>query len=571
VKETSYAEVIHEHVLAFETGDKQVWDKLLKNYQGKFHTENTGDSESALLVTSVNIIYAVMETALASLLPANPAITANATNPIETPKLAAAETFTNKALEACAYRRQMELFVFDAVLYGRGIVKTAWDTETDWPVAQHVEAGSVFFDLLSRDPKNFRYWFESTVVTEEEFQARVKAGKYSKKVAKDASPTVYPNWMVKQVGNDGIRNRLRNYRPWYNVFEVYDVEAGRLAHVLEGFSEPLMTDGLVYVPYDRLALTENGEDGRGLSEIALISPNQEEVNHLLTYWLNIVRACVPKGVFDPSALDEEQFAKAAQAGLATWSPVGTRGGKTFQESLAEFPVPRVPPEALALLDKVWGNINFVSALAEAQRGQVTGARTATELALIEGQLRNRLSPRKHRIDAITESVAQKMLLLMQRYKTKKEVLQITGQAGWTPLKPADLTGVKTKFSVVPYDPVESNKAVVQEKFLTLLSFLINNSEVDQRNLLKAVIEIFDNPTLRKYNILKAFPVEEALPAGAGGGPPSGVGVQAASDVPPSTLRDIQMEAISNAQLGSAAMESPLIPGPGVPAGMPQLV
>lgn len=536
MRPSEYRNTIDRHVLNFETNDRRRWDDLLRFYQGRFWTEETGDSESEWMRTSVNLTFAITETALSTLIPPNPAVTALARNATEEGRIKAAEAFVNLALDVSDYRAEQGIYVQDAVLYGRGVTKTSFSPKHDLPIVRAADNRSVFFDLTARREDDIRYWIEATLLSEDQFLARVggkdaAGGDYSREAAADVTPDTFPKWMLRGLPKNLAQQEMANFQKWVTVYEFYDMERGKVVHMAAGSDRVLMEDDLIYNPFDILTLNSNGVDCRGLSEIALISPNQEEVNNLLTYWLNIVRLSVPKGVYDPGGVEEDGLAKAAAAPLGSWTPVRTLGGRSIADSLGQFPTPQVPADALALLEKVWNNINIVSALADAQRGQVTGARTATELALVQGELRNRLRSRQNKIDRLTASVAKKMLFLMQRFMSEEKVLQVTGRDGWTPVAPDTIVGIDAAFKVVPYSPMESNRAVVQEQFLQLLQFLGNNPAVDQRKLGQVAVEIFDNPELRRHDIFlpeqppapapgAPAPLDAALPATPPGGDPS---------------------------------------------------
>lgn len=563
---------IESHVRIYEADEKPIFDKLTAWYQGRFYTAKTGDSESEKLVTSVNLIFAILQTALSSLIPANPAVTAVARSPANEGQVKAIEAVTNLALDTGDYRDEQGFYVFDSVLLGRGVTKTTWDAKTDLPTCLACDPRVVFFDRTTRRQKHIRYWIEATLLSVEEYRKRFLPGEdgqapmYTGEENRLAEPDAYPKWMLPTTNGSSNMDELKNFQKWYLVYEHYDVDASKVCHMLAGHDEPLMVDEMLYCPYDILTLNQNGEDCRGLSEIALISPNQEEVNSLLTFWLNIVRAAVPKGCFDPGGVDGEQLQDAIGAGLGTWSPLQSKNGKPIGENLAHFPMPTVPADAFNLLEYTNGNISKVSALAAAQRGQVTGARTATELALIQGEIRNLLASRQRQIDKMTVSIVGKFLFLMQKFKSKASVAEVTGEEGWQPIEAATLRGVEATFKVVPYSPLESNRAVVQEQFKDLLQFLVQNPEVDQRQLLKAIIEIFDNPALRKFNLLR--PEQVAPTPGAGpGGPelPPGPGTSVAAGPTPLPAA---MQAVSDAQAGPALTNAGLIAPPGPPVGGP---
>lgn len=521
MRPSEYKTTIDRHIAVFENGDKKINDDLLRMYQGKFWTEETGASESDLLKTSVNLTFAITETALSTLVPPNPQVTALARSPMVEDRIKATEAFANFCLDASNYRDEQTLYTFDAVTYGRGVTKTSWSTKTDLPVVRSVDTRGFFFDLSARRESDMRYMIETTLVGEDEFRARG----YDAAKAAEVEPDTYPKWMLRNLNSSVNRNDLKNFQRWVTVYEIYDLERGKVVHMAANSDTILMEDDLLYNPYDIATLNYNGEDCRGQSEIALISPNQEELNHLLTYWLNIVKHSVPKGMFDPSNLDAEQLAKAIAAPLGSWSPVAGRNNVPIAQSLGAFPMPQVPTDALALIDKVWSNIEVVSALAAAQRGQVTGARTATELALIEGQLRNRLSSRTRKLDRITESVAGKMLFLAQRFMSEEKLVQITGREGWHPVHPDTLVGVNAAFKMQPYSPIETNRMVVQEQLTELFKILANNPAIDQRKLARVMIDSFDNPYLRNRDVF--LPEQPPAP------PPAPPGVDpSAAPAPP---------------------------------------
>lgn len=518
MRPTEYPVTIKRHIAAFENGDKKIHDNILANYQGRFWTAESGESEADLLKTSVNLIFAITETALSTLIPANPQVTLLARNPQLEERTKAAEGFVNLALDASDYRSEQILYTQDAVLYGRGPTKTVWNPKTDLPEVRALDMRNLFFDLTARRERDIRYWIEATLVGEDEFRTRGYEFK------QDIIADTYPKWMLSKAGGGAPNSRddLKNFQKWVTVYEIYDMERGKVVHVAAGHEGTiLMEDDILYCPYDLASLNNNGEDCRGLSEIALISPNQEEINHLLTYWLNIVRHSIPKGGFDKGGMDADQVAAAVSAPMGSYSPLESKNGKPIRENFMEWPTPKVPADALALLDKVWNNIEVVSALAAAQRGQVTGARTATELALIEGQLRNRLSSRTKRLDRVTESVAGKMLLLAQKFMREEKMVQLTGREGWHPVAPDTLLGVQAAFKVVPYSPMESNRMVIQEQFLKLMEFLRENPVVDQGKLAKVAVRVFDNPELRNEDIFLP-PPPVAPPGMPGGGAPGGM-------------------------------------------------
>lgn len=511
MKLSEYRPTIDRHVQSFKSTEKLAFDRLLRFYQGKFYSdrESAGPTESELLVTSINLTFAITETALSTLVPRNPQVTALSRGPAPGESLKGMEGVVNLALDHSDYYSELVLAVQDAVLYGRGILKTVWDEKNDLPLVRACDMRAVFFDLTARRPSDIRYWVEATVISEDEFKSRIKNGLY-KPWANSIHGDTYPKWLGYDLGTAVSRQQLKDWQNWITVYEVYDIESNRVVHMHLDHDEPLLEDALLYCPYSVLTLNNNGEDCRGLSDIALISDNQEELNHIRTYLLNIARLSIPKTGYDSTALQSDDVAVAQEAPVGSMVGIRTTGGKGIAESFYAWPMPQPPGALFEMATSLEKSIATVSALADAQRGQVTGARTATELALVEGQLRNRLSARQRKIDTVTIQVAEKMAFLAMKFMQEEKVVEFTGYSDAEPIHPSSLENVRAKFKVVPYSPMESNRAVLQEQFKAAMQFLLNNPYVDALEVTKQFLEVFQlSPRLLK---------PEQTPQGAPGMP-----------------------------------------------------
>ena len=84
MKTTEYLPTVQRHIEVFRSTEKLAFDRLLRFYQGKFYSDREagGPSESQLITTSINLTYAIVETALSTLTPRNPQITAMMEPPV---------------------------------------------------------------------------------------------------------------------------------------------------------------------------------------------------------------------------------------------------------------------------------------------------------------------------------------------------------------------------------------------------------------------------------------------------------------------------------------------------------
>lgn len=566
--------------------ERAQWDEARAWLQGRFWSTVTGDSEWKQIKTSSNIAFALVETAVASLVPRHPQITCQPRMPMNPDDMLAREKYVNMALDACKFRRELHLSIQDCVLCGRAIYKTTWSRTLGRPIVRAVDPRSVIFDLTARRPEDIKYWCEVTVLSQDEFDARVESGFY--KIPKGKSiprGDAYPKWLNDSDGMSGGDQpagatsatggykRLRNWQPWITIYEWYDVPTGKVQHWHADFDKPLFEESEPYIPFTLYSLNSNAQDCRGLSEILLVKPNIEAVNRLLSYMMMLVRLQVPRVLFDSGIITEEQVATLMAAEPGAWVAFALKNGAAIASAFAQAPVPNIPPEVQLLLSKEENIISYVSAMAEAARGQVTGAKTATELALIEGQLRTRLQARQANVDEATADVAAKILYLAGQ-KLEMPVMVKTGADAsgnpvWTEVKPSQLADMGVLFEVVPYTPLDNNRAVVEERFLAQLPIIAQRPNVDQVLLNEEIAR-----TLRlNPKLFQAAPPPE-MP-GAGADPMAGM-MPDASVMQNATPEELaQLAALSRNAPGpsdlppqmaniSDATGTPAVPQPGAP-------
>jgi hypothetical protein len=582
--------LINQHLQAMLNNEREQWDEARAWMQGRYWTPLSGQSEWEVMKTSSNIAFALVETAVASMVPRHPQITCQPRLPMDPDDVLARERYVNMALDASKFRRELHLSVQDCVLCGRSIYKTTWSRSLKRPIVRAIDPRSLIFDLTARRVEDIKYYCEVTVISKEEFDRRVTEKYYTLPQGKSAPEgDKYPAWLQDSDGmtgtgpsttsGSGYRD-LRNWQPWITIYEWYDTVEKRMTHWHDGFDKPLLDLPNEYVPYTLYSLNSNAQDCRGLSEILLVKPNIEAVNQLLSYMMILVRLQIPRILYNAGLITQEEVAKLQGAEPGAWVgfslPPG--GAAAIRDAFAQAPIPNIPPEVQLLLSKEESIISYVSAMAEAARGQVTGARTATELALIEGQLRTRLQARQANVDDATVDVGAKMLYLAGKKLEEPVQLRIgsdaQGNPTWAAIKPSQLADVDVLFEVVPYSPLDNNRAVVEERFLAQLPILAGRPNCDQALLNDEIVRVLrTNPKLFQ---VAPPPPPEALPVDGAAGPmggliPSQAVVEGASPKelaetaalsrggPPPSEMPPQMAAISDA--GAAPSSTPT-PQPG---------
>ena len=563
--------LIDQHKRYYEEFEKKNFDKARRYYRGEFWSREQRRSVANIeetLYCSKNLIYAIADTAISALLGPNPQVAANPRNPKSFDMVPAINGLLEYIFDTNKLRRRAATALIDAVLCKRGIFKTGWSTRRDMPLVKIVDPSALFFDLTVRDVDDIRYWLEATVVPYSEFRKRVESGQYSAPNINEVQPDRYPRWMLggrSRSDADSIRDAFQ----WVTVYEYYNREANKVQHYVRSIDTVVFEEELEYIPYSMFSLNQSGVDCLGLSEVQLILNQQETVNDLLTHMKQIVYLMIPRILYDSGRISEEDLNKAVEASTGAFvgiNPENSEALRTLGTLFYEMPMPQNPVGVKEFTARQEDDAAFISALAEAARGQVTGARTATEMAIIDAQMRTRLATREGHLNTALEDVASKAFYLCRKYMKDEKLIRISGTDRWESINFQTLQDVDMAFKMVGYNPIRKNPSVVSETMVSLIPFLIQNPDVDVRKLTEEVLQSMGLPpsillppqdAAMKAQIETMAAQQQALGgAAAKGGPPA----EGAAGIPPEIM------ALMTEEGGSpeAAPEEALAAGGGAP-------
>jgi hypothetical protein len=245
------------------------------------------------------------------------------------------------------------------------------------------------------------------------------------------------------------------------------------------------------------SLNHSGIDCTGLSEVQLVLDQQTNINQLLTLWKRITYLNVPKILYDAGKIDSSTLDKAMEAMVGSFVPVDAEGVdemRNFGALFYEMPRPQVPEAIISFISRLEADAAFQSALAEAARGQVAGAKTATEMAIIDAQMRTRLATREGHLNTALEDVAAKMFYLMQRYMKKPKMVRLSGSDLFTHLGTQQLKQLQMDFEMVSYNPIRKNPAVLLETLQAMIPLLAQAPNVDMFKLFEELVSGLGCPT-----------------------------------------------------------------------------
>ena len=486
------SKLIDRHLDFYKRSEKTQFDKSRRFYRGDFFNHVDDDFNSSKMnsfLCSKNLIYAIADTAVSALLGPNPSVAAVA----RTPKSQDAATSITGLIEFIfktnKFRRKASTALIDAVLCKRGIFKTGWDAERDVPIIRAVNPSTLFFDLTARDPDDIRYWIEATVISFEEFKNRVRSGLYKADLVADVEPDRFPKWLMDR-NQQSDTQQVRDAFKWVTIYEYYDRERGVIQHYVKQADAVVFEDKIDYIPYSMFSLNQSGVDCLGLSEVQLVLKQQETINDLLTHMKQITYLQIPRVLYDSGRITEEDLNKAVEASAGSFvgiNPSNSESLRTLATLFYEMPQPQNPAGVQEFVARQEDDAAFISALAEAARGQVVGARTATEMAIIDAQMRTRLATREGHLNDAIEDVARKAFYLSKKYMREPRLIRVAGDRRWAELAHKDLRDIQMDFEMVSYNPIRKNPSVMLESLLQMLPFLTQNENVDIRKLTEELI------------------------------------------------------------------------------------
>jgi hypothetical protein len=490
--------LIDRHKRFYEKNEKQNFDKARRYYRGDFWANRDSEvgGRQQLMLCSKNLIYAIADTAISALLGPNPQVGALPRNHASQEATPAINGLMEYIFSTNKMRRRAATALIDAVLCKRGIFKTGWNLIENRPVVRVCDPSSIFFDLTVRDVDDIKYWLEATVIPWSEFQARVKAGRYGGPRIKEVKPDSYPKWMLGD-RHKSSTDTLRDAFQWVTVWEYYDRITNKVIHYVKSADAVVFEDNIDYIPYSMFSLNQSGIDCLGLSEVQLVLNQQETVNDLLTHMKQITYLMIPRVLYDAGRISEEDLNKAVEATAGSFvgiTPENSEALRTLATLFYEMPMPQNPVGVKEFVMRQEDDAAFISALAEAARGQVTGARTATEMAIIDAQMRTRLATREGHLNDALEDVAKKAFYLCQRYMKGERLVRVVGNQKWSPVTHESIRDVELDFQMVSYNPIRKNPAVLSESLTQVLPILFQDPNINKRTLIEELISGMGLPT-----------------------------------------------------------------------------
>jgi hypothetical protein len=476
------------HKKFYDSEEKQKFKKVQRYYQGKFTKEEANENDPKVVFEATkNLIFPLIDTAISAIIGNNPAVAATTIEGQTSDASLIATSNMGLIWKKNDMLRVVKVAFTDGGLYGRGTFKVGWSVKDDMPQVSTVDVDAFFFDLSTKYQNRMRYKFECTPIPVKRFNKRRQMGMYPLLPAyMEVQGSARPGWM-------GVNNSVAARKPvddvdsWVVVWEYYDLDEMKVYHYLENENIIILADDLKEDPYVTWEMNFNGEDCRGISEAILILSQQETVNDLLTFWKNVVYLIIPRIFYNAGLISEDDLNAAVSSAVGAYVPVHTNGEglppSQWKDAFMPQPVPDMPVEAVNLLDRQEADAGYVSAISDLARNQLAGAKTATEVAVMDQFSRSRTSTREGNFTTALEAVAEKMWNLDQRKLAGSRRVEVVrnGKKTRVNIGLADIQKIQdVQWEWSAYNPIKNNPLVLADLLKQFLPFIQDSPLHDQQ-------------------------------------------------------------------------------------------
>ena len=463
-----------------------------------------------------NYPYAFVDTMVANICPNNPEVTVNARRKGLHEPAKYREALINDTFRRVSSHRVLWRAATMASVYPRSFVKTVWNFRKRSPDFLPIDPRYVWYDLSVDRWEDVRYVIEVTVLTRQDFNARVKTSKkkdrpYSPEVAEKAQYGAYPNWLRDQTqGKSYMNDSSKEVFEWVTVYEVYDFSGeGRYYHYLEDQEEPLFGGELPYRfvrnPFYRLTFNDNLQDIGGLSDVTLIAPVLDRLNELDTLMLWFAQTAIPITLVNSGLCDNPERVRSQLRDSTTPGSIVEVMGKanaSISDIIGHTQTPSLSPEFAASRDRCIQIIEFILGIPQYSRGVVGVSDVATEVALADTATRTRNGRRQKEIYDLINWQSQGIVGLYEEFLADDEILPIRllGNAETLEITRASMLAREVQasrgedpleydYEAVAYSPTENNRLVQLRTLQQFFPLLSESPDVDQSTLIKKLAEL----------------------------------------------------------------------------------
>ena len=277
-------------------------------------------------------------------------------------------------------------------------------------------------------------------------------------------------------------------------WEIWDKRDGRIRVLAEDAPEQFLRDeehnlGIDGLPAEILQFNPVPWDFWGPSDVQEIHKQVLELNETRTLEMLHKRSAVAKFLVDKALLDPgdaEKFTRGQITLIQTNGPPGAGGVYQLQ--------PQMSPDLFRVGAEIERDLRSVTGYGRNQQGEydTSSRRTAHEVAAVQAALQLRADERRDQVaDLLAALFQRKIHPMLFTFWTTPRAVQISGQGAWVEITPAEIRG-DYLVQAIADSAVPLSRALRQQGVLMAYKTLSGNDRIDQRRLLQATLDAFDD-------------------------------------------------------------------------------
>lgn len=532
---------ILEWHLARQKWLSQSWDRWESWYCGDSSSAANGDmgdyanvaNEAEEFRIDTNYMYAFIDTSNAILCPSNPQVNIRAYREDLEDAAESREGLINSTFKRGGLDTKLRRAGMYTSLNGEALCKTTWRPAEQRIVYQMLSPRVVFVDH-SVPWEDCRYIIEVVPYTKQEFEARLADGTFKMEDGREPSYGQIPTWMDSQFESKSAiySSSVRDTFERILVYEFHDLTVPDVTWMIDGHKEPLKVSGRPYRytknPYSRLLYNENPKDHGGLPDAKLIEKSLDKLNEIDQLELMHAFSTIPKTVVDDNAVDDPEDARARLRNAAgPWDIVNAefRDNKGPSDWLGFTQMPSQLPAFDKMRDRTEFQLEYTLGFPKQQRGAVSGADTATEVAVTDANSRTRNGARAALMKKFVREIAMNTLALYREFMPADAEVPVSGRDGHSSLlvdrvslsfgAPGEEMTSDQMFAeewFFDYDvsaatPSENDRSVQLQRTVPLIPIFMGDAtgSVDKSALLRHLGKLADIP----HSVVRKAPLPQA--------------------------------------------------------------
>lgn len=395
-----------------------------------------------------------------------------------------------------------------------GVRKITWSKERGQVIWRMKMPWEVQFDPSARRLTDISWASERFMLHESVVRQRIESGYYVLQNGKAIKPDTFPRSLIESFLNDAYDDKQYEkemLKEYVTLHEYWDFRKKLLYHVHTGTDQILMITELPYGnPYDQLVFHDGVGRLRGIPDVSLLAPLQQDINELVSARREIVRR-LPKRMFYDKAMFPNEEDAARFMSSQTWEPVPVETDGQALVGDMVYVTPDMPTtfDFNRHLEQATVNIKNIAGMADYQRGQVRNIRTAAEANMVQSSVQGRMQVRTRVLTKFVKRGFDKAMSIMRWAIENQEAsgvnMEMITKSTQLDVEPSvlarEIVESSPQFRILPFSPLMEDKIVRREQLVALLGQFAStpsNEEVDWREITKELVDMFSvRPSILK--------------------------------------------------------------------------